>query len=97
MAKVKPKPKLPTFEVTEYSFGELDNRQQYGDVDLKLQFEDDFDMNFSISFHEFLDHHKRKKSDLWRHVERIQAKLTGWGTRYFDLLEALSRVGFRPA
>ncbi len=87
MAKLEKQ--YPDFECVEYDYGDLAHREYYGTIHAHLKFADEVKMAIVFEFKDFLDFHKRKKSECHRVVERIYRELRGWGSRYFELIEIL--------
>jgi hypothetical protein len=87
MAKLEKQ--YPDFECVEYDYGDLAHREYYGAIHAHLKFADDIRVSVVLDFKEFLEYHKRKKSDCHKAVERIYADMRGWGSRYFEMIEIL--------
>lgn len=87
MSKIKSKNTHPPFEVEEYDFGHLSNRDETGSVFIHVKLNNEQSMHFHFSFHEFIVFHKRKKSEFYKNFVEARQKLSGWGPRYYDLVE----------
>jgi hypothetical protein len=94
MSKIKSKKSHPPFEVEEYDYGHLSNRDETGSVFIHVKFSNDNSMHFHFEFHEFIVFHKRKKSEFYRNFVEARQKLSGWGTRYYDLVENSEEFDF---
>ena len=79
----------PPFECIEYDYGSLAHREYEGEIYATLKFTDGVDLHVYFEFKDFLDHHKRKKSPFYRSMEHVLNKMSGWGSRYFELIEEL--------
>ena len=87
MAKVEKR--HPDFECTEYDYGDLPHRDYNGCINATLKFTDNIELYVYFEFKEFLDYHKRKKTNLQRVVENLYSQMRGWGSRYFELIEKI--------
>ncbi|MBL7818428.1 MAG: hypothetical protein JNL70_25680 [Saprospiraceae bacterium] len=81
--------KYPEFECSEYEYGDLSHREYYGSITATFNFTDGTDVLFNFYFKDFLDFHKRKKTDFHRTIDRIYSKIRGWGSRHFPLIKKL--------
>ena len=79
----------PDFECTEYDYGNLGHRHYEGSIYASLKFADNIEVGVFFEFKDFLDYHKRRNSPLAKTVEKLYSKMTGWGSRYFELIEQL--------
>ena len=79
----------PSFECTEYDYGNVSHRAYRGSIHATLKFADGMSLYFFFEFKEFLDYHKRKKTDFFRVYESVYSQMNGWGSRYFELIELL--------
>jgi hypothetical protein len=87
MPKVKSKKSHPPFDVEEYDFGHLSNRDETGSVFIHVKFNGKTSVHFPFEFQEFIVFHKRKKTDFYKNFVEARQLLIGWGTRYYDLVE----------
>jgi hypothetical protein len=87
MPKVKAKKSHPPFEVEEYDFGHVSNRDEHGSVYIHVKFSNDKSMYFNFDFHDFIVFHKRKRTEFYKHFIEIRDNLVGWGSRYYELIE----------
>ena len=79
----------PDFECIEYDYGDVSHREYSGEIRATIRFSDSINLYFYLDFKEFLDYHKRKKTDFFRAYEKIYSQMNGWGSRYFELIETL--------
>ncbi len=87
MAKLEKQ--YPDFECVEYDYGDLDRRKYYGTIHASIKFADGVDIFLRFDFKDFLDFHKRKRTNFYRIMETTYANMGGWGSRYFELIELL--------
>jgi hypothetical protein len=87
MPKVKSKKSHPPFEVEEYDYGHLSNRDESGSVNIHVKFNNKTSVHFHFNFHEFIVNHKRKKTEFYKNFAEARQRLFGWGTRYYELVE----------
>jgi hypothetical protein len=87
MPKVKSKKSHPPFEVEEYDYGHLSNRDDTGSVYIHVKFNNKTSVHFHFEFHEFIVSHKRKKTEFYKNFTEARQNSIGWGTRYYDLVE----------
>ena len=94
MPKSKSKKKLPPFEVEEYEYGNLTNRDESGSIFISLKFGIKKKINFHFDFHDFIIYHKRKKTEFYKKFIETRQKCNGWGTRYFEIVENAEEFDF---
>jgi hypothetical protein len=94
MSKIKSKKSHPPFEVEEYDFGHLSNRDESGSVFIHVKFNGKTSVYFPFEFHEFIIFHKRKKTEFYKNFIEARQLLMGWGTRYYDLVESSEECEF---
>jgi hypothetical protein len=87
MPKVKSKKSHPPFEVEEYDYGHVSNRDENGTVFIHVKFSNNKSMHFNFNFHDFVVFHKRKKTEFYKNFTEIRQNLIGWGSRYYELIE----------
>ena len=87
MPKVKSKKSHPPFEVEEYDFAHVSNRDEHGAVYIHVKFTNNKSMFFNFDFHDFIVFHKRKRTDFYKSFIEIRDNLIGWGSRYYELIE----------
>jgi hypothetical protein len=94
MSKIKSKKSHPPFEVEEYDYGRLSNRDETGSLFIHVKFNNKTSVHFHFEFHEFIVFHKRKKTEFYKNFVAIRENLIGWGSRYHDLVESSEEYEF---
>jgi hypothetical protein len=92
--KSKTKKSLASFEVEEYEYGNLTNREEEGTIFINLKFSNKKNIHLHFEFHDFITNHKRKKTEFYKKFFEARQKVLGWGSRYYDLVDNAEEFEF---